>query len=68
MLPSLINPRFAYGKAVTATIRRKLINVAARASTSARRIPLHLPEHWPWEEGWTKLFTSTYGPPGAAAI
>ena len=51
------------GKAVTATIRRKLINVAARVSTSARRITLHLPEHWPWEQGWTALFTSACGPP-----
>ncbi len=55
------------GKAVTATVRRKLINVAARVSTSARRITLHLPEHWPWEEGWTKLFTSACSPPGRAA-
>ena len=56
----------ALGKAVTATVRRKLINVAARVSTSARRITLHLPEHWPWEEGWTKLFTHACGPPGRA--
>ncbi len=55
------------GKAVTATVRRKLINVAARVSTSARRITLHLPEHWPWEDGWTKLFTSACSPPGQAA-
>ena len=57
----------ALGKAVTATIRRTLINVAARVSTSARRITLHLPEHWPWEAGWTKLFTSACSPPGRAA-
>jgi len=57
----------ALGKAVTATVRRKLINVAARVSTSARRITLHLPEHWPWEKGWTALFTSACGPPGRAA-
>ena len=37
--------------------RRTLINVAARVSTSARRITLHLPENWPWEHGWTALFT-----------
>ena len=46
---------------------RTLINVAARISTSARRITVHLPEHWPWEEGWTALFTSACGPPGRAA-
>ena len=56
----------ALGKAVTATVRRKLINVAARISTSARRITLHLPEHWPWEHGWTKLFTHACSPPGRA--
>ena len=57
----------ALGKAVTATVRRTLINVAARVSTSARRITLHLPEHWPWEESWTKLFTHACGPPGRTA-
>ena len=55
------------GKAVTTTVRRKLINVAARISPSARRIILHLPEHWPGEEGWTKLFTHACGPPGRVA-
>ena len=54
-------------KAVTATVRRKLINVAARVSTSARRITLRLPEQWPWEEGWSNLFTSACGPPGHTA-
>ena len=57
----------ALGKAVTATVRRTLINVAARVSTSARRITLHLPEHWPWEEGWAALFHSACGPPGRVA-
>ena len=57
----------ALGKAVTATVRRKLINVAARVSTSARRVTLHLPESWPWEEGWTALFTSVCSPPGRTA-
>jgi len=56
----------ALGKAVTATVRRKLIQVPARVSTSARRITLHLPEHWPWEDGWTRLFTTACGPPTPA--
>jgi len=43
-----------------------LVSVPARISTSARRITLHLPEHWPWEDGWTALFTSACGPPGRA--
>ena len=56
----------ALGKAVTATVRRKLINVAARISTSARRTTLHLPENWPWETAWNTLFEHTHGPPGPA--
>ena len=56
----------ALGKAVTATVRRKLVNVAARVSTSARRITVHLPEHWPWEAAWTSLFNTTCGPPKPA--
>jgi hypothetical protein len=49
-------------KATTATIRRKLIAVPARIASSARRLTLHLPEHWPWETEWTELFTRTCGP------
>ena len=30
---------------------------------SARRVTVHLPEHWPWETGWTALFASVCGPP-----
>jgi len=55
------------GKAVTATVRRELINLAARVFTSAHRITLRLPEHWLREEGWTKLFTSACSPPGRTA-
>jgi hypothetical protein len=50
-------------KATTATIRRKLVSVPARIASSARRIALHLPEHWPWETGWTGLFNRACGPP-----
>jgi hypothetical protein len=54
-------------KATTATIRRKLIAVPARIASSARRITLHLPQDWPWENAWTQLFTLGCGPPAAAA-
>lgn len=54
------------GKARSATIRRKLINLPARISTSARKIRLHLPARWPWEAGWTALFTAAFGPPRPA--
>ena len=50
-------------KATTGTIRRKLINLAGRISSSARRVTLHLPKDWPWESQWTTLFTDTSGPP-----
>ena len=56
--PSRRNPdRPDTGQATTATIRRTLIIVPARIAYSARRITLHLPQHWPWETGWTTLFT-----------
>jgi hypothetical protein len=54
-------------RATTATVRRKLINVAARTAFSARRITLHLPTHWPWESAWSRLFNRACGPPNAAA-
>src|SRR5450830_1236394 len=38
------------GKARSGTIRRKLISIPARISTSARNTALHLPERWPWEK------------------
>lgn len=53
-------------KATTATIRRTLINVPARLARSARRITLHLPEAWPWEPAFTRLFAITHAPPPAA--
>ncbi|MHB1289504.1 IS1380 family transposase [Georgenia sp.] len=43
-------------RATTATIRRKLINVPARIATSARRLRLHLPTNWPWEQAWSALY------------
>jgi hypothetical protein len=46
----------ALAKATTATIRRKLINVPARIATSARRLRLHLPTAWPWEQDWSAFY------------
>ncbi|HEX8511366.1 MAG TPA: IS1380 family transposase [Propionibacteriaceae bacterium] len=62
---TLTGPTLA--KATTATIRRKLILVPARIACSARRITVHLPQHWPWENGWTALFTRVCGPPAPTA-
>ena len=55
----------ALAKATTATIRRKLIAVPARVASSARRVTLHLPAHWPWETAWSDLFNRACGPPPA---
>jgi hypothetical protein len=46
----------ALAKATTATIRRTLINIPARIATSARRLHLHLPTNWPWQQPWTALY------------
>ena len=56
----------AMAKATTATIRRKLVHVPARIASSARRLTLHLPTAWPWENAWTVLFTGLCAPPPPA--
>jgi hypothetical protein len=55
-------------QATTATIRRTLISVPARAAFSGRRLTLHLPVGWPWQQAWTDLFTRTCRPPPAMDI
>ncbi len=50
-------------RATTATVRRKLIHVPARVASSARRITLHLPQAWPWQQPWTHLFDRVADPP-----
>lgn len=54
-------------KATTATVRRKLIHVPARVASSARRITLHLPQAWPWQQPWTRLFDRVADPPAIAS-
>jgi len=55
-----------HAKATTGTIRAQLINVPARLARSARRLRIHLPERWPWEPAWNRLFQATLGPPQPA--
>jgi acyl-homoserine lactone acylase PvdQ len=55
-----------HAKATTATLRAHLIHIPARIARSARKLTLHLPEHWPWQHAWTQLFTATHAPPAAA--
>ena len=52
-----------HAKATTGTIRAQLIITPARIASSARRIVLHLPAEWPWEQPWRELFTTGCGPP-----
>ncbi|MFD9670089.1 IS1380 family transposase [Rhodococcus sp. NPDC059968] len=48
-------------KATTGTIRRTVVSVPARIASSARKLTLHLPTHWPWESGWIALFDNAFG-------
>ena len=57
----LASPRHA--RARWATLREQLINVPARVATTARRLVLHLPTHWPWADAWTRLDERAAGPP-----
>jgi hypothetical protein len=58
----------AYAKARGATIRRDLIDVAARTARHGRgQITMHLPEGWHREQEWMNLFEAACGPPAAAA-
>jgi hypothetical protein len=54
-------------RATTPTIRRTLINIPARVAYSGRRLHLHLPQRWPWQDAWTNLFTRAYPPQAAPA-
>ena len=56
------------GNARSGTIRRKLIQIPARLSTSARKIVRHLPKRWPSETGWKALFAAACGPPRTETI
>jgi hypothetical protein len=58
---TLTGPKLA--KATTATIRRRLVHVPARAARSARRLTLHLPASWPWRREWHRLIDHTGGSP-----
>jgi len=57
-----------YAKARGATLRRDLINVAARTARHGRgHLALHLPAGWHREQEWPSLFHAATGPPAAAA-
>ena len=52
-----------HARATLATLRAQLINVPARLARSARKLGLHLPEHWPWQSAWEQLWDLTMGAP-----
>jgi hypothetical protein len=52
-----------HAKATTATIRRQLIAVPGRLARSARRLVIHLPKDWPWQDSWEGLFNGVYRSP-----
>jgi Transposase DDE domain group 1 len=58
----------ANAKARGATLRRDLIDVAARLARHGRgHITLHLPDGWHHEQEWMNLFEAATGPPAHAA-
>jgi len=57
-----------HAKARGATVRRDLINVAARTARHGRgHLTLHLPEGWHRKHEWMNLLEAACGPPAAAA-
>ena len=38
----------------TKTLRRRFFSLAGRITRKARRITLHLPQHWPWENQFSR--------------
>jgi hypothetical protein len=52
--------------ATTSTVRRTLIAVPARVASTARRLHLHLPTHWPWETAWSALYDTVMPRPARA--
>jgi hypothetical protein len=58
----------AYARARGATLRRDLIDVAARVARHGRgHITIHLPDGWHREHEWMNLFRASTGPPARAA-
>ncbi len=57
-----------HGRARAATVRRQLINIPARlAHRGHGQLILHLPQHWPWHDGFDGLFDTTHRAPPARA-
>lgn len=50
-----------YAVARGATLRTRLVNVAARLARPQRRPTLHLPRHWPRADAWLALWQAVFG-------
>jgi hypothetical protein len=44
-----------------ATLRRRIVNIAARLARPQRRPVLRLPSHWPWTSAWLALWHNITG-------
>jgi hypothetical protein len=55
-----------HGRARSSTLRRQLINIAARIAHRGRdQLTLHLPQDWPWQDPFSGLFDATHRAPPA---
>ena len=41
----------------TKTLRRRFFSLAGRLTRKARRLTLHLPQHWPWENQFSRALS-----------
>jgi hypothetical protein len=51
------------GPVVAKTIRRRFFCLPGRITSSARRLRLHLPRHWPWAAAFTRALEALRGLP-----
>lgn len=51
-----------------ATLRTRIINVPGRIAATGRRLVVHLPRHWPWDDSWELLWSTATSPPAPTTI
>ena len=56
----------ATARMATATILSRIIRVPARLATRARRLIAHLPQKWPWQDAWLRLWDTAPDPQATA--
>ena len=50
----------------TKTLRRRVFSLAGRLTRSARRLTLHLPQRWPWENQFSRALARLRALPSPA--